>query len=133
MESYRARLLFKARALLDARLVHRIITRKLTRKGLSLELQREIVALADAFPSYLQPRVAEEQALPLVDVVEDEGLYEDEQDNEELVARVNYALGLEGGVGTATVGGGEPQVGIPKEAFGQLWEMLAPRWAREDM
>jgi hypothetical protein len=55
------------------------------------------------------------------------------QKDEELVACVKYALGLEGGGGVHEGEGAAPQEGMVKEVFVELCEMLTPTWARADM
>lgn len=56
----------------------------------------------------------------------------DEQESEEIVACVKYALGLEDG-GGVVLEGQEPAVGMVKELFVELCEMMVPKWARDEM
>lgn len=102
----RPRTLLEARALVDARALHRIVTHKFTRKGLPPELQRHILALAA--PPNLTNRVECEAPLPRVTV--------DGGQDAQLVACVEYALCEMG-----------------KGAFVELCEMITPKWARKDM
>lgn len=50
-----------------------------------------------------------------------------EKQNDELIACIKYALGLEGG-GSVVVEGVEPGVGMVKEVFVELLEYLVPKW-----
>ena len=47
--------------------------------------------------------------------------------NEELVACLKYALGLEGG-GSVVLEGQEPTVGMLPEVFVELLELMVPKW-----
>ena len=73
-------------------------------------------------------RVADGRDLPRVAVV-DPGQGEEEQDSdqEQLVACVKYALGLEGG-GVVLQEGREPTVGMRKKVFVELLDMLVHPW-----
>lgn len=107
-EHQRARALHKARSLLDA--THAIHT---------------AAAPLPIAPIYLKRRVRFAEALPQVVVAEDG------RDDEQVVATLKYALGLEGGGIGAVVEGVEPMAGMVKEAFMELVDMLAPEWDRK--
>lgn len=126
-EPDRARSLLKARALLDVAHVRDTVGVQLAALGLSRELRRHIWKLAA--PVYLKGRVAAkvDQALPRVEVVQSDG----EEDDERLVACVKYALGLEG-VGVVLFDGQKPTVGMVKDVFVELCELLVPEWDREE-
>jgi ankyrin repeat protein len=96
-EPQRARSLLKARTLLDAAYAVPKARKDAADKGGPPAMQQE-KALAAA-PPYLKGRVAEGLALPAVVVMEEEGEEGEgqQQDEEQLVACVKYALGLEGG------------------------------------
>jgi hypothetical protein len=115
----RARSLLKLRALLDAGhavpKAHKDSADKDEPKAVQ---QEKAVAVA---PAYLKGRVADWRELPRVVVLEGQG------QNEELVACVKYALGLEGGGGVHE-GEGPPPQGMLKEVFVELCEMLVPKW-----
>ena len=83
-------------------------------------------ALLDAVtvpPPYVKQRVAQGQQLPRMEV---------NGGDEQLVACVKYALGLEGGSGVV-LEGQEPSVGMVKEVFVELCEMLVPKWDRANV
>lgn len=123
-EPQRPRLLLKARALIDAPLtIETARTNARDKEGLGPAGQQEQAVAA--VPLYLKQRVAQEQALPVVEVV-------NEQESEEIVACVKYALGLEDG-GGVVLEGQEPAVGMVKELFVELCEMMVPKWARDEM
>ena len=122
-EPQRPRLLLKARALLDAAHAVPKAANDARDKGQPPPMQRQAsVAVA---PTYLKRRVMEGHKLLRVQVAESE---EDEQ----LVACIKYALGLEGG-GVVLFEGQEPTVGMVKEVFVELCEMLVPKWDRANV
>ncbi len=137
-EPERPRLLLRARDLLDAARTIRYIqsggddgqrqqeaAAAPLRKRTRAESHRKALAAA---PAYLKGRVAGAQELPRVDLVV-EG---EEEDDEELVGCLKYALGVEGGGGVHEGEGPRPH-GMVKEVFVELCELLAPTWARKDM
>jgi hypothetical protein len=80
--------------------------------------------------------VAEGRPLPAVAVVEEgeEGQQQQQQpNNEELVACLKYALGLEGGGGWHEGEGPAPQEGMLREVFVELCELLVPKWDRANV
>jgi hypothetical protein len=127
-EPQRPRSLLKARALLDA--AHAIPKARTDAadKGQPPAVQQE-EALATA-PAYLKGRVAEGRDLPAVQVVVNE---QEEGEDEELVACLKYALGLEGGGGWHEGEGPAPQQGMLKEVFVELCELLVPKWDRANV
>jgi hypothetical protein len=126
--SHAARALLKARALLDA--AHAIPKARsdAADKGEPPAIQQD-KALAAA-PAYLKGRVGEGRALPAVRVVV---VNEGQNDNEELVACLKYALGLEGGGGWHEGEGPAPQDGMLREVFVELCELLVPKWDRANV
>jgi hypothetical protein len=118
-----ARSLLKCRALIDTALAVPKARKDSADKGEPPALQQE-KAIAVA-PAYLKGRVAEGRALPAVTV-------QGEGQNEELVACVKYALGLEGG-GDVHEGEGPPPQGMLKEVSVELCEMLVPKWDRANV
>ena len=128
VEPRRLRLLLEARVLLDAAHATTKAAHDARDKGQPPHMQRQ-ASLAVA-PAYLKGRVAAEQALPAVSVMEEQG-----QENEEkLAACIKYALGLEGG-GMVLFEGQEPTVGMgmAKEVFVELCELLVPKWDRTNV
>jgi ankyrin repeat protein len=123
-EPQRARSLLTARTLLDAAYAVPKARKDAADKGEPPAMQQE-KALAAA-PPYLKGRVAEGRALPAVAVMEEEGEEGEgeQQDEEQLVACVKYALGLEGG---------EDGKGMLKEVFVELCELLVPTWDRANV
>ena len=127
IEPQRSRLLFKARALLEAaHATHKARTDAQT-KGHPAPLQQQ--AAIAAAPIYLKQRVAQAQELPRVAIQHNH--HEEEQ--EKLAACVKYALGLEGGGGVVLFEGEEPAVGMLWEVLVELVELVVPKWdpARE--
>ncbi len=138
-DAQRARALLTARTLLDAAHQHHVILAGLDEDGdedeeeagqqqvpaprRSSRIARKTKALAAA-PAYLKDRVAEGRELPRVAVLRGE--------DEERVACLKYALGLEGGGGVHE-GEGPPPQGMVWEVFVELCELLAPKWARKDV
>jgi hypothetical protein len=118
-ETHRARVLFKARGIIDTAAAVPKAFKSAAEKGLSM-VQQQRAALGPA-PPHLKGRIAWATELPRVDV----GGQEDE---EELAACVKYALGLEGGGGVVLVEGQEPAVGMLPELFVELLELLVPKW-----
>ena len=57
---------------------------------------------------------------------------EEGQEDEERVACVNYALGIEGG-GGVVLEGQEPAVGMLPEVFVELCELMVPKWDRANV
>lgn len=128
-EPQRPRSLLKARALLDAAHRHRQTllgndgdddneTQQRRTRG---AMQRRLVAAASV---YLQQRVAQGRELPRVLVG---------RGDEQLVACIQYALGLEGGGGTMVMERVEAPQGMVKEVFVELCEMLVPKWDRTNV
>jgi hypothetical protein len=122
-DAQRARTLFKARALLDA--AHAIPSAFKNAREKNLPMLAQQQAVLAAAPAYLKGRVAWAQELPRVQVVEDK---EGQQDEEELVACLKYALGLEGGGGWHEGEGPAPRQGMLREVFVELCELLVPKW-----
>jgi hypothetical protein len=125
--------LLKARALLDAALAIPKARTDAADKGLPPALQQE-KALAAA-PAYLKGRVAEGRPLPAVAVEEDGQPVGAEQqpNNEELVACLKYAMGLEAGGGWHEGEGPAPQEGMLREVLVELCELLVPKWERANV
>ena len=124
-EPQRALSLLKARALIDAAYAIPKVRTDARNEGFSPVGQRAkglVVA-----PAYLEKRVNRWGQLPQVQVMEAQS-----SSNEELVACVTYALGLEGG-GNVVVDDVEQTVGMKKEVFVELCELLVPKWARAEM
>ncbi len=125
-DSERARTLLKARTLLDTSYkIRQVLKSNCNNEDYKHEQQPPVIrrspriavkhkALAAA-QVYMKGRMAEGQELPRVAVVENP------KQNEELVACVKYALGLEGGGG------------MLKELFVELSEMLVPKWDRANV
>ena len=86
------------------------------------ELRQHIWELAA--PAALEGRVAEGRPLPAVSVVGGEDR------DEQLVACVQYALGLEGGGGWYEGEGPAPKEGMVKELFVGLCEYMVQKWYR---
>ncbi len=127
-EPQRARSLLKARALLDAALAVPKARSDSADEGEPQALQQQQEEAIAAAPAYLKGRVAEGRELPAVVAVDDSN---DEQ--EELVACVKYALGLEGGGGVHVEGQGPPPQGMVHDVFIELCEMLVPTWDRANL
>jgi hypothetical protein len=123
--SHAARALLKHRALIDAAYAIPKARNDAADKGEPPAIQQE-KALAAA-PAYLKGRVAEGRALPAVHVMEEEESADAEND-EQLVACVKYALGLEGGGGWHEGEGSPPQQGMLKEVLVELLELVVPEW-----
>lgn len=115
-EPQRSRALFKARALIDARIDIPKARPQARQDGLSLEAQHA-AALAAA-PVYFKQRVAQGRLLPHVAI---------KICDEQLRACLKYVLGLEGG-GGVVIEGQEPAVGMLPEVFAGLLHMMTPRW-----
>ena len=124
-EPQRPRFLLKARALLDVAHDRDMVCVQLAALGLPRDVGQHIGELTFTEPAYLKGRAAKGQQLPAVSV-------EGEQENEELVACVKYALGMEGGAGIV-VEGREPTVGMAKEVFVELCELMVPKWDRRNV
>jgi hypothetical protein len=131
-DSQCSRSLLKARALLDTAHKHRMILAgnddddkeqdgAAPRRSKRLAPKHKALLAA---PPYLKSRVAAGRELPSVQVLEGE--------NEELVACLKYALGLEDGGGVHE-GGGPPPQGMLREVFVELCEMLVPKWDRANV
>ena len=119
-EPQRPRLLFKARALLEAHTpIDKARSDARDKEGLRTRaaLNRRAAAVA---PVYLEGRAGDGRNLPRVQLVE-------QVEQEQLAACVKYTLGLEGG-GVVLFEGQEPTVGMVKEVFVELLEMLVPKW-----
>lgn len=139
-ELQRPRVLFKARALLDARHDTRKAVQGARDKGLPpAEQQQNAVAAA---PAFLKGRVEQGVGLPVVVLVEKTwGVLGDGAQEftpsfrslaaaqEKLVACVKYALGVEYGGGVHFEGEEKP-VGMLREVFVELVEMVVPKWDR---
>jgi hypothetical protein len=123
--SHAARSLLKARSLLDAAHAIPKARKDAADKGEPLAVQQK-KALAVA-PAYLKGRVAEGRVLPTVAIVVVE------EEDEELVACLKYALGLEGGGGWHEGEGPAPQEGMLGEMFVELCELLVPTWDRANV
>ena len=61
------------------------------------------------------------------------GVKRDREEEEELVACMKYALGLEGGGGVHVEGQGPPPQGMVHDVFIELCEMLVPTWDRDNV
>ena len=120
IEPQRSRLLFKARALIATRRTVMAATAALASKDLPAVLCQGIIAMA--IPPYLVGRVAQGQELPRV-FIDHNG----DDKEEQLMACVKYALGLDGGGGVVFEGQG-PTVGMLPEVFVELLEQLVPQW-----
>ena len=131
------RLLLKTRALLDA--AHAIREARagnisndddneqdqpvVRRRSPRLESKEQTVAAA---PVYLKQQAAQGQELPRVEI--------NDGDDQQLVACIKYALGLEGGGGVVVFGvQEEPAVGMLPEVFVELCEMMVPKWDRANV
>ena len=114
-EPQRSRLLFKARALLDAEhATHKARTgAQIKNEPPAAQLQASVAAA----PVYLKGRVAADRALPAVTV---------NGENARVVACVKYALGLEGG--GVVFQGQEPTVRMLPEVLVELLKMMVPKW-----
>lgn len=116
-ESERARLLLKARALIEAAHSIPATASDALNKGLSLAAaKRETV---EAAPAYVRTRMASDRELP--DVAVQEG------GNERLAGCLMYAVGLKGGGGVHEGEGPTPK-GMVKDVFGKLLELVVPVW-----
>ena len=119
-EPQRTRALFKARALVATRRIVPAAAASLTRKSLPAVLSRAITAMA--VPAHLAGRLAQAHELPRVFIQHDSV----DEEQEQLVACVKYALGLEGG-GGVVFEGREPTVGMLPAVFVELLELLVPK------
>jgi hypothetical protein len=138
-EPQRPRSLLKARALIDT--AHKIRQIQLgnwsdeqeqpRRARTRAETKRKALATA---PAYLKGRVAKGRQLPAVQVVMNEECQQQpSEEEEELVACLKYALGLEGGGGWHEGEGPAPQQGMLREVFVELCELLVPKWDRANV
>ena len=118
--------MLKARALIDAAHATTKAAHDARDKGQPPHMQRQ-ASLAVA-PAYLEGRVAAEQALPAVSVVEGQG----QEGEEKLAACIKNVLGLEGG-GMVLFEGQEPTVRMAKEVFVELCGLLVPKWDRANV
>ncbi len=129
-EPQRPRFLLKARALLDVALAVPKARKDAADKGEPQAMQQQQQEAIAAAPAYLKGRVAEGRALPAVVVVDDSHWRSDNDKEEELVACVKYALGLEGGGDVHEEGKGPPPQGMVHDVFIELCELLVPTWDR---
>ena len=122
-EPQRARTLLKARTLLDASCaIDTAHANARDKQGLPRAGQQR-AALA-ASPLYLKQRVTEGLDLQHAEV--------EEGGNEKVTACIKYAIGLEGG-GAVVLEGQGPAVGMVKEVFVELCEMLVSKLDRANM
>ena len=116
VEPQRSRLLFKARALLDAaHATHKARTDAQT-KGHSAAVQEQ-EAMAAA-PVYLKQRVAQAQVLPRVSIQHDDN---SDEELKKLAACLKYALGLEGGGGVCWSGRRSRRWGCCRRCLWSCW------------
>ena len=120
IEPQRTRALFKARALLDAAHATNKARTGAQAKGHPAAVQQQ-EAIAAA-PVYLKQQVAQAQELPRASI-----LVHINGEEEQLMACVEYALGLEGG-GIVLAEGQEPTVGMVPEVLVELLELMVPKW-----